>query len=334
MRIVFHIGMGKTGTTSIQHALKESADALARQNAAFLSMSLDEINPASTGIANYYRFINGTAQEKAEGTERFHSYLVERAAKEGIETFIFSNERVYENGRKLEPFFNGLKAKGLAMSFVVYMRDPRSWLPSAYTQWAIRHKTNQGPVQGFATAARRLIGRYEEIRFWQEKFGDVLTVRPFEKGFDVVQDFAQTVGVTLPETNTRKLERGEPADLLLRAMLNTRFHDPVLPNRFHKVVTNSSRAPVPSLREMSERCFNHEAMEEIIAEKRELFDDLRDSFGFDLLAGGAPASRQPDEAEIQRRVIDYLVEMSLDQAQRLIRLEQLVSKLKAQDGNA
>ncbi len=57
MRIVFHIGMGKTGTTSIQHALKESADALARQNAAFLSMSLDEINPASTGIANYYRFI-------------------------------------------------------------------------------------------------------------------------------------------------------------------------------------------------------------------------------------------------------------------------------------
>ncbi|KZZ01031.1 hypothetical protein A3747_20425 [Sulfitobacter sp. HI0076] len=215
------------------------------------------------------------------------------------------------------------------MSFLAYMRDPRAWLPSAYTQWAIRHKTNEGPIQDFPTAARRLIGQYEGIRFWQQNFGDVLTVRPFEPGFDVVQDFAATVGLTLPDTKTRKLERAEPADTLMRAMFNTRFPGQVLPDRFDRFVTNSSHAPVPSTHEMAERCFCHDGADEIIAEKRNLFEHIRDAVGLDFLEGEPRQSKSPDEAELQRRVIDYLVEVTFDQAQRLKRLERLVNELKA-----
>ena len=334
MRIIFHIGMGKTGTTSIQYALRNGADALAGQRAAYLSMWFEEINPAFKGLGGFSRFMAGSEQEKVAGADSFHAYLVDRAAKEGIETFVFSNESLFASCLHLAPFLERLQARGLAMSFVAYLRDPRAWLPSAYTQWAIRHKTNNGPVQDFPTAARRLIGQYEGIRFWQQSFGDVLTVRPFETGADVVQDFAATVGVTLPETDTRKLERAEPADILLRAMFNTRFPDQVLPDRFDRFVTNSSHAPVPSLQEMVERCFNYDGAQDIIAEKRDLFEYIRDSFGLDFLAGDPKQSKTPHAGELQSRVIDYLVEVTFDQAQRLKRLERLVNELRAQgDGS-
>lgn len=329
MRIVFHIGMGKTGTTSIQYALRNGADALASQKAKYLSMWFEEINPVFKGLDGFSRFMAGNEQEKVEGADSFHSYLVDRADKEGIETFIFSNEGVFEAGHQLAPFFRRLKSKGLSMTFVAYLRDPQDWLPSAYTQWAIRHKTNKGPVQDFPTAARRLIGQYEGIRFWQQNFGDVLTVRPFESGLDVVDDFAQTVGLELPKSKIRRLERAEPADTLLRAMFNTRFPDQVLPDRFDRFVTNSSQVPVPSLHGMAERCFRHECAKEIVAEKRELFEYIRDSIGLDLLDGDPKPSKMPDEGELQRRVIDYLVEVTFDQAQRLKRLERLVNERKA-----
>lgn len=334
MRIVFHIGMGKTGTTSIQSALNDSHKELADQKVAYLSMWFDEIDPAFKGLGGFSLFMAGNEQEKTERADRFHSYLVDRAATEGIETFIFSNEGVFQAGPKLKPFFRTLKAYGLSMSFLAYMRDPRAWLPSAYTQWAIRHKTNEGPVQDFPTAARRLIGQYEGIRFWQQNFGDILTVRPFETGLDVVQDFAATVGVSLPKTGTRKLERAEPADTLLRAMFNTRFSDKVLPDRFDRIVTNSSHAPVPSLREMAERCLHHDGADEVIAEKRDLFEYIRDTAGLDFLDGEPRQPKSPDEAELQRRVIDYLVEVSLDQAQRLKRLERMVNDLMDERGTS
>jgi hypothetical protein len=334
MRIIFHIGMGKTGTTSIQHALRNGADALANQRAAYLSMWFEEVDPAFKGIGGFSRFIAGNEQEKVAGADHFHAYLVDRAAKEGIETFIFSNEGVFEAGPQLDPFFRRLKAKGLSMSFVAYLRDPRDWLPSAYTQWAIRHKTNQGPVQDFPTAARRLIGQYEGVRFWHENHGADLTVRQFESGLDVVADFSQTVGLELPKSDIRSLERAEPADTLLRAMFNTRFPAQMLPNRFDRCVTNSSRAPVPPLHEMAERCFRHEGADEILAEKRSLFEYIRDRIGFNFLDGNPKPSKMPDEGDLQRRVIDYLVEVAFDQAQRLERLERLVSELQSQgDGS-
>lgn len=334
MRIIFHIGMGKTGTSSIQHVLRNHAKELGKQNVAYLGMWFNCIDPGFEGYQGFARFIAQTDEEKAASADRFFTFLVDRAAKEGIETFVFSNESLFATYLRLSPFLERLQARGLAMSFVAYLRDPRAWLPSAYTQWAIRHKTNEGPVQNFPTAARRLVEQYEGIRSWQQDFGDVLTVRPFETSLDVVQDFAATVGVTLPETDTRELERAEPADILLRAMFNTRFSDQVLPDRFDRLVTNSSHAPVPSLQEMVERCFNYDGAQDVIAEKRDLFEYIRDSFGLDFLAGDPKQSKTPHAGELQSRVIDYLVEVTFDQAQRLKRLERLVNELRAQgDGS-
>ena len=112
----------------------------------------------------------------------------------------------------------------------------------------------------------------------------------------------------------------------MRAMFNNRIPTPVLPDLFDRLVVNTTKAPVPSLREMAETCFPRGGTDEIIAEKRELFEYIRDRLGFDFLDGEARESDAPDEAELQRRVIDYLVEMTLDQARRLKRLERMMNE--------
>jgi len=328
MRIIFHIGMGKTGTSSVQHVLQNHAKELAEQSAAYLGIWFGAVDPSFDGQQGFISFISQTAEQMVASADKFHANLVDRAAKERVETLIFSNEGLYEAGHQLHPFFNRLKAKGSEMSFVIYARDPRAWLPSAYTQWGIRHKTNSGAVLDFTTLARHLINRYELIRFWQQNFGESLTVRPFETGTDVVQDFANTAGLTLPGSGTRELDRCEPADILLRAMFNNRFPDPVLPSIFDSFLNNVSQTPVTSLREMTERCFSHDGVEEVLAEHRDLFEFIRDRVGIDFVDSPPRPSKMPDEAELQRRVVDYLVEITFDQAHRIKRLERLVDEMQ------
>lgn len=328
MRLIFHIGMGKTGTTSIQHALRTNPKTLSNQNANYLGMWFDTIEPTFHGVAGVAKFLALNDHEKVLKAEHFFDNITEIANKHKVNTFIFSNESMFQAGPQLAPFLRTLKSKDLSISFVAYLRNARQWLPSAYTQWAVRHKTNEGPIQDFEIFARRAIGQYEGIRFWQDHFGADLTVRPFDTTVDVVQDFAATVGLSLPITDTRHLERSEPADTLLRAAFNNRFPDKVLPEKFDRFVTNSSRAPVPSLQAMADRCFQHEGVEEIIAERQELFGYIRNSFGIDLLKNESRPSKVPDNAEMQRRIIDYLVEVTFDQAQRLKRLERLMKDTK------
>ncbi|MEM9239813.1 MAG: hypothetical protein AAGB07_07515, partial [Pseudomonadota bacterium] len=58
------------------------------------------------------------------------------------------------------------------------------------------------------------------------------------------------------------------------------------------------------------------------------FEFLRDRTGIDFVNTSDDPPAEPDDAELQRRVIDYLIEITFDQAQRLKRLERLVSELQ------
>lgn len=52
MKIVFHIGMGKTGTSSIQAALSQNAGELRKQGALYLGMWFDRLDPSYKGLQN------------------------------------------------------------------------------------------------------------------------------------------------------------------------------------------------------------------------------------------------------------------------------------------
>jgi hypothetical protein len=327
MRLLFHIGMGKTGTSSIQLALENGSDELAEQNARYLGMWFDWVDPSFHGYAGEQKFFRLEAHAQADCAERFIAVLDDLRQRQGVTTFIMSNESLFGAGATMAPFFDRLAQRAESLEFIAYLRDPRAWLPSAFSQWELRHKAHPGPIRPYGQSARELVGQYEGIRFWLENHAERLTVRPYESSGDVVRDFAETVGISLPPLETRFLERAEPADLLLRAMFNNRIPGPAWPDAFDSMVVDTSKARVPSLREMADTCFRHDGTDDIIAERRALFEYIRDKLGFDFLGGAAPEPRIPDEAELQRRVLDYLVEVTLDQARRLNRLERLMNEL-------
>ena len=196
MKLVMHIGMGKTGTSSIQRALATNQQRLAAQRAAYLGMWFDAIDPSFEGLMGQRHFAAGDAEQMHDRALALRSILERRAASEGIETFVFSNEAIFPSVATMTPFLAALGER-LDLRLVTYLRDPRSWLPSADAQWGIRHKVEGGPIRPFPERARTLIENYEAIRAWVERFPDILVVRRFEKGADVVADFAAVAGVAL-----------------------------------------------------------------------------------------------------------------------------------------
>jgi hypothetical protein len=320
--------MGKTGTTSIQNALRHDAEVLPEQGVSYLGMWFDGINPAFDGLAGYGKFVAQDPKFMVTSANRFYTYLTKRAKADNVDRFVMSNESLFQSGRKLEPFYHRLEKRGVQVSFLVYLRDPRSWLPSAYTQWAIRHKTNRGPVQPFEEAAKRLINHYNAIRFWVRTFGDQVTVRAAGQGIDVVEDFARTIGISLNAPPIRALERPEPADVLMRAMFNTRFEEPVLPHVFDQAWMNTGARSVPSLNNMAAVCFGAQESDEIIQGNAEVFEFIRDEVGLDFLSGSTEKMQVPDHNDLQRRIIDYLIEVTSEQGRRLRALEEQLAEFR------
>ncbi len=102
----------------------------------------------------------------------------------------------------------------MQVSLIAWLREPHSWLHSAYIQWGVLHKTYPGPIRSFPELAASLIDQYDAIRTWHMNFPDALSVRCSGKDVDVVEDFSRTTGIELVPTTQRYLEQPEPAEIV------------------------------------------------------------------------------------------------------------------------
>lgn len=324
MRLVFHIGMGKTGTTALQKALAsaEASGMLARQGAHYLGMWFGMIDPAFGDFAGTQRFLMTPPQEMPRHAEAFAAALGSRPGG-GDPLFILSNEAMFQHADRLGPFFSALQAGGADLRLIAWVRDPADWLPSAYAQWAIRHKTYPGPIQPLAARAEALLSQYRPIGKWADLFGEALVLRRYDPDADIAADFAAATGIDLPAA-PRALERPEPAELLLRALFNDRFADPALPDRFNSAVLSH---PAPSVDEMAARIFGSEGAAEVLARSADLLDDLAERHGLDFRGAGAAPPPPPDPEALRARLFDHLVEIVLSQAIRIRRLETRIAEL-------
>lgn len=327
MRIVFHVGMGKTGTSSIQQALTAHQGELAAQKAHYLGMWFDQVAQRFRGHEGLAAFAGEPAAAQARHAEAFFEACTRLHRQNGIETFILSNEGLFGHAINLEPFFKALMAKA-DVRILAYVRPPRDWLPSAFTQWNLHHKQQSGPIRPFRQRGRELVAQYGGVGLWIDRFGDRLMLRRFDKSVDIVADFAAAVGITLPPLKERLLERREPAEVVLRALFNNRFEAPMLPERFDRMVLNTNRIPVKSLKEIIDVCFEFEEIDEIIAEKKRIFDDIEKRTGIGLLDGPAEGGKAVDPAQIRERVVDYLVTIMMEQTTRIQRLERRLNELE------
>ena len=327
MRIVFHVGMGKTGTSSIQRVLSAHQNELAAQKALYLGMWFDKVAPRFRGHEGLTAFAAEPAGAQAGHAATFFEACARENRQNGTETFILSNEGLFGHAISLEPFFKALMDKA-DVRILAYVRPPRDWLPSAFTQWNLYHKQQSGPIQPFRERARQLIAQYGGVGLWIDRFGDRLILRRFDKSVDIVADFAGAVGISLPPVRERQLERREPAEVVLRALFNNRFDAPTLPERFDRLILNTNRVSVQSLKEVIEICFAFEQMDEIIAEKRRIFDDIERRTGIALADAPADDGKAVDPAAIRERVLDYLVTIMMEQSGRLQRVERRLNELE------
>lgn len=331
MTVVFHIGMGKTGTSSVQQALARNEDGLRAQGWNYLGLWPDILDSVYRGYEGLQYFLTASPAEMIGHAEEFAERLAARGEAEGTGNFILSNEMLFSAPRQFGPFLEALKDL-TDLRVVIYMRDPRSWLPSAYTQWHIKHKQAPGPIQGFEHAAPDLIRRYEPIRYWSEAFPDHLTVREFSTDIDVVQDFAALCGFALEENDTRKGVREETAATVLRALYGNRFAGPTWPNDFNRAVLDLRKERVTSLEAIVQRCFDFSRTGEFAEQERETMDFIRDAVGLDLLGGeGDTTFPSPNLEAIRARVTDYLIEICFRQSAEIHALKR---RLDALDGGA
>lgn len=322
MDLILHIGMGKTGSSAIQAALLASADCLATQGAEYLGMWFDMVDPHFRGVENQNKFFNLSHDEMVRSAD----VLIEmfRARSEsGVETFILSNEALSGQAGKIKPLLDRLREAGITIRVVGYARHPAAWLPSAYVQWGIRDKVGSGPVQPYAVKARELVHWYSGLLHWHRQMPDILEVRSYDQTTDIVGDFMEAVGLDLKVPHKRVLERGEDAEIVMRALFNNRFPKHVLPAVFDQTVSRKLNS-VPRLEDVIEKSFDYSETDLIISEEEALFNQFSDAFGFDVRAYPKSSPSKPEIGDLRNRLLDVLLEITLDQAQRIRRLEQRI----------
>lgn len=327
MKLILHIGMGKTGTSSIQTALRTSTEELKAQKVHYLGMWFDAIYPAFQGHAGLLKFLALDETEMQNAAKTFIEHLKQQAEITGADTFILSNEGIFGNVHYVTPFLHALQPH-VDISVVAYIRNPYKWLPSAFTQWGLFHKQQSGPLQTFRERATALIAQYTAMPAWIEIYGAQLDVRKHDTSIDVVQDFCEVCGIDIKPPKFRLLERSEPAEILLRAAFNGRYQSEVFPERFNRIVMTPKRSVV-SMEDMTSLCFKYDGLEETVEARRELFETIRNGLGpdFDFISESSETKSMPDLVALQRRLIDHLVEISFQQGERLAKLEQRVQEL-------
>jgi hypothetical protein len=175
MKITLHVGMGKTGTTSIQTFLEKNRQKLL-DNKVFYTKNLDNI-----GIGGF----STDFADKIENLDEVIVHLNQFLKKEGIEHFIWSLESLFTSKKEtIKRIKNGLSYSSIEI--IIFVRRQDHWFESAFYQWGWKHKTYTGTYliefDEFFRTKIQLGNYYNWIRNWDDLFGkENIKIQPLEK---------------------------------------------------------------------------------------------------------------------------------------------------------
>ncbi len=330
MEIILHIGMGKTGTSSIQAALNSNSDNLRAQGLDYLGMWFDLIDPSLNRDDVQRNYFKSSVDRSERLADIFVNALRKKQSETGISRFLLSNESLLQQHPSLIPFIACLRQE-VPVRLISYARDPRDWLPSAYNQWFVYHKTCTGPIPPYAEGGNSLLKMYDDLNAWLQAFNDIMIVRPFSKSINVVQDFASVLDVNMTIPEERTFERVEISESLLRAIYNNPRKGMVLPDRFNHVFRHLDFTHSPSIASLLRDKFNYEQTNAIVAEHVSTFEEIKKRSGIDLISEPAPAQKSFNQEEISQRALEHVLQIVMQQADRISHLEHIVKKLETEN---
>lgn len=240
-RCIVHIGLNKTGSTTIQGWLAANRDALAEQGIRYdpfegqpqPSMA-HAIGFTSLAVHHEGRIVPSadarahlkidTLDDQARLVEDFEARAEDSITNGNYGTYVISSEFLpawLPRPEMAKLFHDWLEQRFDRVRYVVYIRDQIDWVPSAYAQMI-----KMGGTESLEDYLERRGERnyFRSLRKWIDGVGrGKLDVRLLERDFlidgDLVTDFAHVIGADMANTHAPKiLNEAMDADALVKML--------------------------------------------------------------------------------------------------------------------
>ena len=257
--LIFHIGGGKTGSSSIQSTLASNSSILQSKGIHYWGIMLEDApykkHPWQKrgGTQLYYKTEEGTAQLADVITT---SLLM--AEKEGCKKAIWSNEwflgAAYEFSRNISTvnLIKSLVDLGNKITVVAYIREHVSWSISAFAQWGLKHKTYEGPLMSFLEYTKKRPPYFAgPLQIWKDAIGNGMNVYNFHQCGNVVEHFLAEVCNLESENFKIKTMNKAPNNMeqFLRSVFNEIYSEgeQCLPSQFDRLFSHLVGQDPPDL---------------------------------------------------------------------------------------
>ncbi len=329
LTLILHVGMGKTGSTSLQKTLAaaEKSGLLAGQGTRYLGMTPTFLGSAYADALDGFRnLFQHPVEEQSRLAVSTRDFLEEVHKNQGVTTFVLSNEVLTQHARVLRPFIERLQA-GIDVKIIQFVRNPIPWAVSAYKQWGIRHKTYPGPIRSFAVAAPPLLDFYQGAIDWIETYPANCATYKLEEGSDILQSFSGVTGISLPDGGRRELESPLLPELLLRAAFNNGERTPTLPSAFDQATRLGVVRLPQGLDGLLATITGYGDAAAVVDQRLAMFSRLATLAGIDLDTAADEKSETMEKKEVLNQVLEMLLALCLDQSKRIKNLENRVNAM-------
>lgn len=341
--LIIHIGAGKTGSTSIQFALRRNKQVLAEQKAAYLGLILELVPGA---LAHDWcqegtpvNFFRTPPKDRARVAAEVKSVIIaelNRLAAEGVTRVIWSNEAFLSRHDRLVDIVRSLQAEGVPIRLICYVRRHDKWARSAYAQFGLKGKTYPGPLRDFKEWAKEWTkGFAPDIQIWSDAFPGLLELYNFDAMNDVVTHFCDLTNITGIDT-LRANETPSNALLAAWAVFNSQFPKPVSPDAFTRLaaplnVLGPKASTVAPLDKLLPTAADLVAMQEVYRDDFSRINQVLTSQGQPPLVFDQPDEKRRDVPawELDR----MLFQMAFSLQQQVLDLQEELRQLKQQGPN-
>ena len=334
MKVIIHIGAGKTGTSSIQSTLERNRQELNNQGIDYLGLMLEN------AVKLQYDWQKASASEifhalpHNEGAEQVLNILdhvISDAENNNINTIIWSNESLLERSDKVFLIVDELLAKDIEVQVIAYIRNYDAWVQSAYVQWGIKHKTYMGHIKSFSEWYKnKNIKFFMHLEKFKDKYSNILIVKNMEAEKDVVPGFLHLCSIAVDNINViRTNDSPKNEELFLRALFNDRFDNKVLPMLFDKIVLNKKINmdidPSEYLKMLLPTDSELKGVNEDISLDKEMLNKLLYIQGEELL--GSDDNNLKSTKVNNGKLITLLAQVVIEQSSRIHRLEKTIREM-------
>jgi len=333
VRLILHVGAGKTGTTSIQETLRLGQEKLLSRKIWYLGLMLENANilyswQRPTTVNQDFHALPGEARVAQIVTVM--RQVIDRAKAKDIDTLVWSNESFFDTNADVLAALSSLRAD-LDITVIAYVRRHDKWASSAYVQWGMRHKTYSGAIRPFREWMKTGVPKFSErLKVFIDADIDRFLIRNLDSVKDSVADFLELLQIgTLGLVAQRSNESSNSVELFLRALFNNQLRQPALPALFDRVVGRglyTSKSPQHFLENLLPNAADLEAARKQCQEDKDRVDSI--------LANAGQPPLSADEIELgeqsfsQEQLAFSLSKIVLAQAIRLERLEHTLKKLQ------